>query len=486
MMNYYIGVDIGTTATKVVAFSSTGEVLAHDAGSYKMLHPQAGWSEQQPGDIVKAVIDGISKIYHQLMPAKPVLVSFSAPMHSLILVDDNGKPLTNCIIWADNRAVSIAESLKKTAQGKKMYENTGVPIHAMSPLCKLLWLKQHNPALFEQAFKFIGIKEYVFLQLFGVYMVDTSIASATGLLNTKTLQWDHDILDMLSITPAKLSDVVSVKHAVTFKPGANLPEGALPLPTQTAFITGGSDGASANISIGDPGERSMVITIGTSAAARILSEQPGTDALMRTFCYHAKDNSYIIGGAANNGAVALDWLKESWLQTNESVGELLDLAKTAAPGCDGLIFLPYLLGERAPLWDAHAKAVFFGLTINHTKAHMVRAVMEAIIYNTYSIGKVIMEKNEVNEIYATGGFTRNGLWLQILADVFNRQIILCASEESSALGAVITGMEAMQITFTSSRSVISTYQPDIYTHHIYMKNFSRFERLYPLLRAEFE
>ena len=182
-MNYYIGIDIGTTSTKAVAFSVNGEVLAKEAIGYAIQHPQPDCSEQDPDEIFEAVINSISKITTTLYNHTPVLVSFSAAMHSILAVDRTGKPLTPCIIWADNRAGDIAEQLRKSSLGNDFYHATGVPVHAMSPLCKLLWMKENNEPVFRQAHKFIGIKEYIFFRLFGKYLVDTAIASATGLLN---------------------------------------------------------------------------------------------------------------------------------------------------------------------------------------------------------------------------------------------------------------------------------------------------------------
>jgi len=242
----------------------------------------------------------------------------------------------------------------------------------------------------------------------------------------------------------------------------------------------------ANIGTGAVDKHSMVITIGTSSAARIITDKPVTDPSMRTFCYHAKDNNYIIGGASNNGAVVLQWLAETLLQTHESLPTLFKLAKNIPAGCDGLLFLPYILGERAPIWDSHAKGNFFGLTINHTKAHLVRAVMEAVIYGVYSIGKILMEKNPSVEIYATGGFANSPLWLQILADVSNCRVLVSGSVESSAMGAVVAGMESLNLPPFPANKILSVHEPDAARHEIYKLQFKKFERLYELLKDEFK
>ncbi|HLL41689.1 MAG TPA: FGGY family carbohydrate kinase, partial [Segetibacter sp.] len=179
-MNYYLGVDIGTTSSKAVAFSEKGEVIANYSFGYEMQHPQPNWTEQDPDEILEAVINGINKVVQTFAPNLPRLISFSAAMHSLIAVDDKGNVMTRCIIWADNRADMIAEKLRNSDKGRQFYEASGVPVHSMSPLCKLLWFKEYQPNVFNTAFKFIGIKEYIFYKLFGNFVVDTSIASATG------------------------------------------------------------------------------------------------------------------------------------------------------------------------------------------------------------------------------------------------------------------------------------------------------------------
>ena len=418
-MDYYIGIDIGTTSTKAVAFSINEEVIAKESIGYAIQHPHTNYSEQDPDEIFEAVINSIGKIAAALNNDKAVLISFSAAMHSILAVDNTGKPLGNCIIWADNRAGNIAAALRETSLGKEFYHATGVPIHAMSPLCKLLWIKENNQAVFQHAYKFIGIKEYIFFRLFGKYIVDTSVASATGLLDIKNLQWNKKILAYVGITEEQLSEVIPATHKEYLNdrnPYAS--DTRLAAVASTAFIAGGSDGALANLGSGATGDHAMAVTIGTSSAVRIMTGQVHTDEQMRTFCYHLTGNSYIVGGASNNGAVVLQWLKDNLLKTTDSYDQLFSEAATVEAGCNGLLFIPYLLGERAPVWNSDARAVFFGLDITHSRAHLIRAAMEAVVYSVYSIGKILMEKRSITEIHATGGFTQSPLWLRDLVGHF--------------------------------------------------------------------
>lgn len=483
-MNYFLGVDIGTTSVKAIAFNQRGELISRHSVSYEMQHPQPNYSEHNPDEILDAVVISVNKVIQELLPAYPVFVSFSAMMHSLIAVNDTGEPITNCIIWADNRAAAISLQLRNTVEGERLYHNTGVPIHAMSPFCKLLWLKEMEPDIFSKAHKFIGIKEYIFFRLFNRFVIDTGIASATGLLNIVSLTWDQTALEFLELSDTKLSEIVPADYFIRYD--AKKSAGYFPLlPDQVPFVAGSSDGALANLGTGSVSNNSMSVTIGTSGAVRVLSDQPVTEKNMSIFCYHASGEKYIIGGASNNGAIVMQWLKESLLQTDDSYEQLFQLAESVTLENDDLFFVPYILGERAPVWNSDAKGVFFGLSKHHTKAHFVRAIVEGITYNLYSIGKLVMKTMPITEIYAAGGFAQNRFWLQLLADVFNCKVLVSGSLESSALGAVMVGAEALELPAIRQPVIVSEHDPDTTKHKNYLKQSQKFERVYKLLKNEF-
>ncbi len=485
-MDYYIGIDIGTTSTKAVAFSYEGEVLAQKSRSYAIIHPQQSRSEQEPEEIVEAVIYCLQQIAIQLPLLNPVLISFSSAMHSLILMDNEDNPLTNSLIWADNRSAEIADNLKENNYGANFYKTSGVPIHAMSPFCKICWFKENNPQLLISAKKIIGIKEFVFQRIFKAYIIDTAIASATGLLNTKLLQWDEDILNYTGINKDQLSTIVPTTHIKYIN--ENVPNNfsiRLAAFYKTAFVIGSSDGGLANLGTGATEDGILSVTIGTSSAARVVTLQPVTDLLMRTFCYHLSGNQFIMGGASNNGAVVLQWIKENILQNNESYNKFLSMAEDVEAGCNGLVFLPYILGERAPLWNSGARGVYFGLHISHKTAHLVRAAMEAVVYNIYAIGKILMETNQVKIIYANGGFADSVFWVQLLSDMFNLPVFVPEMEESSTLGAVMVGMNALNIPIKFNFMKGKNYQPNVINHQIYLLQAAKMERLYNLVKNEF-
>jgi len=476
-MEYFLGIDIGTTSVKSIAFSRDGKALDEATLSYPIRHPFPDWSEQDPEEISNAVFKTVENILQTLAPYLPVLCSFSSAMHSLIAVDQNGRAISPSIIWADNRAAGFAAKIHAENRARELYERTGLPVHAMSPFCKLQWMRENQTELFKNAFKFIGIKEYVFFKLFGTYFIDVSMAAATGLMNRQTLQWDPWILEQSGITADRLSEIVDIEK--TF-----FSSGLFPALKNIPFVIGGSDGAMANLGAShDPG--SLVITVGTSSAARIIGSKPHIDPDMRTFCYYIKKDQWLLGGASNNGGIILQWLQEDFFQSDKTVVQFLNQASSIRPGSEGLIFLPYLLGERSPIWNADAKGILFGLHINHGQAEMIRASMEGVIYCLYAISQPLLENADIHKIYATGGFAKNELWLQILCDVFNLPVVICETIENSAWGAARCGMQALGIAGSSEAVISKTYSPDMAVHAIYAKGFQKFQRLYELLKKEF-
>lgn len=477
-MEYFLGIDIGTTSVKSIAFSKEGASLCEHTISYTTRHPHPDWSEQDPEEISQAVFSTVENILRDLSPSIPVCCSFSAAMHSLIAIDQEGRALTASMIWSDNRSKLYAEKIHAQNRAMSLYERTGLPVHAMSPFCKLQWLRENQPEVFRKAHKFIGIKEWLFFKLFQTWSVDASMAAATGMMNIVTRQWDPWILEQCGVTKDRLSEIVEIDKIFSSPV-------IFPALKNVSFIIGGSDGAMANLGVtSEPG--AFVVTVGTSSAARVIVHEPRIDPGMRTFCYYLNKQAYLVGGASNNGGVVLQWLQEDFFRTQKGVTDFLNQALLVKPGAGGLIFLPYLLGERAPIWNADARGVLFGLQINHGQAEMVRASLEGVIYCLYAISQPLLENGGISKIYATGGFARNEGWLQILADVFNLPVLVSESVENSAWGAAKCGMLALGFTVSEKPRIRKIYSPNIMAHRVYAKGFQKFERIYSLLKGEFE
>lgn len=446
-----LGVDIGTTSTKAVLFDEYGATIDQASYDYPIHTPTVDTAEQDPYEIYQAVLKAISSVTKEKVLDRLLFVSFSSAMHSVIAVDHTSQPLTACITWADNRSSHWAHKIKTEKNGLEIYRRTGTPIHPMSPLSKITWLVHDKPEIAAKTHKYIGIKEFVFKKLFNQYVIDYSLASATGLMNLDRLEWDQKALEIAGITSEQLSQIVPTTSSFqTIDPSiAN----QIGVPSTTPFIIGASDGVLSNLGVGAIGKGEIAITIGTSGAIRTTIDQPQTDKQGRTFCYALTDNHWVIGGPVNNGGVVLRWIKDV-LATEEVAAAnragvnpydyLIELAGKAAPGANGLIFHPYLTGERAPSWNPDVRASYVGLTLSHQKKDMIRAALEGVIFNLYSVYLALTEAmdHQTTLIRATGGFARSSLWRQILADIFESEVTVPESYESSCLGACFLGLYA--------------------------------------------
>lgn len=488
MSRFMLGVDIGTTSTKTVVFSLDGQVVARYAVEYPLLCTMPGMAEQDPLQIYEAVLTSIcgSVEAARADPGEITLLSFSAAMHSIIAIGKDDQPLTNSITWADNRASEWARRIRDGHDGQSIHARTGTPIHPMSPLCKLMWLRYDHPDLFTRAARFAGVKEYVFFRLFGRWLVDHSIASATGLFNLRELRWDQGALALLDIDAGQLSEPVPTTYHV-----AGLSDdiaARLGLRKDTPFVLGASDGALSNLGVDAIHPGQVAVTIGTSGAMRSVIDQPVSDPSCRTFCYALTQQHWVIGGPVNNGGNIFRWVRDE-LATAEAAAArragidpytaLTEIADKAPPGAEGLLFHPYMTGERAPLWNADLRGSFFGLALHHRKEHMIRAALEGVIFNLYTILPVLEKLiGPARCVMATGGFARSALWRQMMADIFNRDVVVPHSVESSCLGAAVLGLFALDM--IASLDVVSGMVGSTNRHTPIRKNAATYERLLPI------
>jgi gluconokinase len=498
--NYLIGVDIGTTSTKAALFTEAGQIINQHSIEYPLSSPTPGAAEQEPEEIWQAVTTSVKTLIvaSEIETSQLLCLSFSAAMHSLIAIDQQGQPLTKSITWADNRSAKWATQLKQTQKGHEIYRRTGTPVHAMSPLIKLIWLAQEHPQIFEQAAKFISIKEFIFYKFFQQYLVDYSIASATGLMNLEALSWDQEALAIAGITEQHLSQLVPTTYIVEKINESSAK--TMEISVNTPIVMGASDGVLANLSVGAIKPNNIAVTVGTSGAVRAVVKQPLTDPKERLFCYALTENYWVIGGAVNNGGIVFQWIRDLFNDPESSsikepekndYDSLLNLAETVAPGSDGLIFYPYLAGERAPIWDANATGSFVGLTLHHTKAHIIRSVLEGIALNLNLVLQALQEQiGKPTSIQATGGLAKSQLWRQILADIFAQEITVYDSYESSCFGAVILALYALK-KIPSLEFVIEMIglpqqnQPISKNVGIYKIVIELYTRLLPKLQAEY-
>lgn len=481
MNGYVIGIDVGTSSTKAVAINASGTVIADSQFYYPTINPQPGYAEQDPALLWDAFVKSIQKIIDSVNQP-PTLVTLSSCMHSLVVMDVNNKATTGLITWADTRSEKIAGELRRSPDAENIYRATGTPIHAMSPLCKIIWLRENLPGIFKNASKFISIKEYIWNRLFNVYEIDHSIASATGLFNIKGLKWNTPSLNLCNITQDKLSKPVPTD----FTRDHIIPAAAkvLNLPADTPFVIGASDGCLAVIGseADQPGIAS--ITVGTSGAVRVASPTPIFNFPGMTFNYLLDSKTFICGGPVNNGGNVIEWLLKSFIGNTEpdelAYKNIFTTIESVSPGSDGLLFLPYLYGERAPLWDEQACGVYFGIRSHHTQAHFLRATAEGVCYALQHVLEQVQPADTVQQLNVSGGIIQHEPWLQILASITGKKIYINQPEDASAIGAALFGMKAMNMInnyFSLHGKTGSILEPDSSHRELYQKYYALYKEL---------
>lgn len=490
-MTCLLGVDLGTTNVKVLAVTPDNwTIIGHASVPLTTLAPRPGYAEQDPEAVWRAVEQVLAEVAIEARAGNSLIdrVCFSGAMHSLLAVDDTGKPLTNALLWADNRAEKQADQLNVTASmpGRDIYQHTGTPIHPMIPLCKLAWFRAHRPRLLTRAAKFISLKEYVWWKLTGRYQVDYSIATATGLFDAQRRTWYPPALAIAGIRTDQLAELQPTTYSATYEPDRK-GVARTALPANTRLYLGASDGCLANLGAGciEPGI--TTITIGTSGAVRRTVSKPLRNPNGRLFCYYLDERRngdlpkpkpyYVVGGPSNNGGNVLQWLAEKLTQRETEA--VLTEAETIPAGSDGLLFLPYLNGERAPIWDASARGAYLNVGYQHTRAHFIRAALEGVLFNLLSIEKLLVKQTgPTRVIHANGGFAQSDFWVQMMADVFGVPVRLNASNDSSAMGAILLASDTEAPLETIADAVVfgPTFQPDSTRYKVYRAVFGRWER----------
>lgn len=439
-----IGVDLGTTATKAVAFRTDGTTVASHSAGYPLDEPHPGHAVQDPRLILAAVLESVREVVAQVGAERVAGLAFSSAMHSLIGLSPDYEPLTPVVTWADTRASVQAERLRASVGGLGLHRRTGTPVHPMSPLPKLVWFREQEPKLCEGVGFWAGIKEFVLVRMCGALVMDHSIASSTGLMNMHTLAWDDEALSVAGVLPEQLPEIVAT---TTVLPGLT-DEAAIAtgLPSSTPVVVGAGDGPLANLGVGAVEPGVAACSIGTSGALRVAVDRPAVDPLGGVFCYAITADRWVVGGAINNGGVVLGWAGDALAPdlSEPPEDELLALAAKAQPGSGGLLMLPYLLSERAPHWSSLPRGAYVGLTRAHRREHLVRAALEGVCLQLAVVLSSMRAAGlEITHIRATGGVMRSPLWRQMLADTFGMPVELAQGQEGSGFGAALLGMEAL-------------------------------------------
>lgn len=501
-MRYVIGVDIGTSGTKTVLFDEKGNSIASYLVEYPLYQPKIGWAEQDPEDwwnathtSIKAVIDrsGVS-------PDDIKGVGLSGQMHGLVLLDKNGSVLRKSIIWCDQRTVAEADELTEKVGHDRLVEITGNPALTGFTAAKILWVQKNEPELYAKTAKILLPKDYIRYKLTGEYATEVSDASGMQLMDIKNRCWSDEVLEKLNIDKNLLSKMYeSCEVTGTVHDEAAALTG---LSKGTIVVGGAGDQAAGAVGNGIVKTGIVSSTIGTSGVvfAHMDDIQIDKSGRVHTLC-HAVPGKWHVMGVTQGAGLSLKWYRDNFchaeMDASDGMGVdpyyLMDKqAERIVPGCEGLMYLPYLMGERSPHNDPNAKGVFFGLSAKHTKYDMLRAVMEGVAYSLNDCMAVIKEMGiDASEVRASGGGGKSKLWRQMQADMFGCDINTINVSEGPALGvallaAVGAGIyssvpEACEATI----KVKETMNPISENVETYKKYFPIYQGVYKALKSQF-
>ena len=502
-MKYLLGVDLGTSGTKTVLFDEKGSAIASRTVEYPLYQPHNGWAEQDPLDWYNAAVSTIKGVLEDsgIDPHKVAALSIAGQMHGLVMLDEQGQVLRKSILWCDARTQKQCDEITALVGKKRLIEINANPALTGFTAPKILWVREHEPELYQRCATILLPKDYVRYMLTGKAAMEISDASGTSLLDITRRQWSEEIMEKLSID-ARLMPELTESSAIAGHISAQA-AAATGLVEGTPVAGGAGDNAAAALGTGVCSEGQAFVTLGTSGVVFAHTPRPAVDPLGRvhTFCA-AVPGSWTAMSCTLAAGLSLRWARDE-LYTAEHErcqaqgGDAYDVmtaeAASVPSGADGLIYLPYLMGERSPVLDAQARGVFFGLTARHKKAHLTRAVLEGITLSQRHNLEVLHQMGIVPEtLAACGGGGRSPFWRQMLADVLKCQVTTIESKEGPALGAAILAAVAAGIYPTVEQAVAvmvkrgeAWAQPDALQSSRYDDIYQLYQSLYPTMRPAF-
>lgn len=437
-----LGLDVGTTAAKASLFSLDGVVRLTVSREYPLLNPQPGWHVQDPDAIARGVLDAMREAVSRVDPARIVGISISTAMHGLLGLDADLRPVTELLTWADSRAWKQAETLNEHSTGPRLHHTSGTPTHPMSPLVKLRWIGENQPEVLTGTAFWVGLKDWVLAVLTGRVATELSTASSSGMLDMEERSWNPEAIELSGLRPDQLPPILDTTDTLPLSAAAAAEVG---LPAGLPVVVGAGDGPLGNLGTGamEPGKAGL--SIGTSGAVRMVIRTPAV--VSGLFCYALTRDLWVAGGAVSNGGLVQRWLTETYAPGCDDA-EACRRAEAIPPGSDGLVMIPYLVAERASLWDAEIRGAFLHVRRAHTPDHFLRAGVEGVAYQLWTILRRVRMINRVEEVRATGGVFRSPLWRDVVAGVLNRPLVVTGAAEGSGLGAAILGAKALGIVDT--------------------------------------
>lgn len=496
MKRFILAHDLGTTGNKATLFDDAGRLIASAFSGYETAHPQPTWAEQNPEDWWRAVGNATRELLAKSQAAPPdiAVIAFSGQMMGCLPVDSAGQPLRPCIIWADQRAIAPAAFLAERVGEERVYRITGHRISPTYSASKIMWVRDNEPDIFARAHKFLHVKDYIAQRMTGAFVTDRSDASGMNLYHLEGGAWSDEILNAIDLDPRRLPEI----HNSTDVIGELTKQAAdqLGLTAGTPVVIGGGDGASAAVGAGAVMEGPAYNYIGSSSWISFAAPRPIYDPGRRIFNWaHMVPNMFAPCGTMQAAGGSYQWLRRQvcWSEsreadeTSEDVYEIMNRrAAESIPGAHGLLFLPYLQGERSPHWNPKARGGFVGLQVTHTRADLIRATLEGISMNLRTILQSFLDANaRIDEVILIGGGAKGELWRQILADVFGRPTLRPRLlDEATSLGAAIAG--GVGVGLFRDFSIVKQCTEIVARHTPNPKAQALYNQLYPIFLQTYQ
>lgn len=502
-MAFLLGIDIGTSGTKTVLFDETGKTIASDTQEYPLYQPKNGWAEQDPEDWKRATFVSIRNVLNKsgVNPEDVKGVGLSGQMHGAVLLDKDNNVLRKAIIWCDQRSAAECKEITAKVGAKRLIEITANPALTGFTASKVMWVKNNEPEIFEKIRKILLPKDYIRFCLTGEYATEVSDASGMQFLDVPNRCWSDEVLSKLGLNKDMLGKVYESQE-VTGTITRIVAE-ITGLKEGTPVVGGAGDQAAAAVGNGIVKEGVISSTIGTSGVVFAYTDKVSIDPLGRvhTFC-HAVPNTWHIMGVTQGAGLSLQWFRNNFCQPEMASANLIDTdvyqlldkaADLSGVGANGLVYLPYLMGERTPHLDPDCRGVFFGLSAKHTKRDMLRAIMEGVAFSLRDCLEIIKSMGvDVQEVRASGGGGKSPLWRRIQADVFGTPIYTISSSEGGALGvALLAGVGAgvyksVAEACDATIKVVTKQDLNSENHKVYDGYYKLYNNLYNSLKNDFK
>jgi len=502
-MDYLLGIDVGTSGTKALLVDLKGNIVARAVEEYPLQTPKPGWAEQDPADWWRATVGAIRRVIADsgVNAADIKGLGLSGQMHGSVFLDSSHNVIRPAILWCDQRTAEQCRWITERVGEKVVVEETLNPVLTGFTAPKIAWLQQVEPDNWEKTKRVLLPKDYIRFMLTGAFATEVSDASGMSLLNVPKRKWSAPMLAGLDLTEEMLAKV----HE-SWVPSAQISKEAAEqtgLKAGTPVVGGGGDQAAGAVGNGivEPGVLS--VSTGTSGVIFAYMDKPAVDPKLRThtFCHAVPDKWHVMGVMLSAGG-SLRWYRDAFAAEEKALAAqrgvdpyeiITEEAAKVPPGSEGLVFLPYLTGERTPYPDPNARGAFVGLHLRHTKPHIARAVMEGVSYGLMDSLEILRALGlPINQVRASGGGARSPLWRQIQADVFGCELVTINVDEGPAFGvALLAGVGAglypsVQEACKATIKVVSSTAPNAKTSKIYAELYQVYRSLYPALKPEFD